>query len=43
MNYMEYGTARQPARPLIRPSWEEKRSSIKANIQKAVVEFFTKG
>lgn len=43
MNYMEYGTARQPARPLIRPSWEEKRSSIKTNIQKAVVEFFTKG
>lgn len=43
MNYMEYGTARQPARPLIRPSWEEKRSSIKSAIQKAVVEFFTKG
>ena len=43
MNYMEYGTARQPARPLIRPSWEEKRSSIKTAIQKAVVEFFTKG
>lgn len=42
MTYMEYGTLRQPARPLIRPSWEEKRNSVKNGITEAVKAFFTK-
>ena len=37
MIWLEYGTSRMPARPLIRPTWDEVKSQVKADMRKALV------
>ena len=36
MIYLEYGTSKIPARPLIRPTWEELRGQIKDDLRKTL-------
>lgn len=42
MIYMEYGTFKQQARPLIRPTWREVREQVKADMR-AVIRGIIKG
>ena len=42
MVYNEYGTVNSPARPLIRPSFEETRELIKKDLMPAIRKFFRK-
>lgn len=36
MTYLEYGTSKIPARPLIRPTWNEVKSKVKADMRKTL-------
>lgn len=36
MRYLEYGTSKMPARPLIRPTWNEVKDKVKADMRKTL-------
>ena len=36
MTWLEYGTSKMPARPLIRPTWNEVKSKVKADMRKTL-------
>ena len=42
MIYNEYGTVNSPARPLIRPSFEETKKLVKKDLMPAIKKFLTK-
>lgn len=43
MIWLEYGTSKMPARPLIRPTWNEVKAQVKEHMRQTLISMFRGG